>query len=85
LNIRFGSKIIDKKKWPPQSPDLNPWDFFLWGYLKQRVYDPLAKTLDDLRSNITKKNIPVTMLEANFKNFSKKCDLLISSCGDHTE
>lgn len=87
LTSRFGSKFIDKKKWPPRSPDLNPCDFFLWGYLKQRVYNPLPKTLDDLRSNITKeiKNIPVTILEATFKNFRKRCDLLISSGGGHIE
>ncbi|GBL89846.1 hypothetical protein AVEN_179615-1 [Araneus ventricosus] len=25
-------------EWPPRSPDLNPLDFFLWGYIKQHVY-----------------------------------------------
>lgn len=25
--------------WPPRSPDLTPLDFFLWGYMKQIVYD----------------------------------------------
>ncbi|GBM76752.1 hypothetical protein AVEN_86325-1 [Araneus ventricosus] len=25
-------------KWPPRSPDLNPLGFFLWAYIKQRVY-----------------------------------------------
>jgi hypothetical protein len=24
--------------WPPQSPDLNPIDFFLWGHLMENVY-----------------------------------------------
>lgn len=24
--------------WPPRSPDLNPLDYFLWGYLKTLVY-----------------------------------------------
>jgi len=24
--------------WPPQSPDLTPCDFFLWGYIKDRMY-----------------------------------------------
>jgi len=24
--------------WPPRSPDLTWMDFFLWGYLKQRLY-----------------------------------------------
>jgi hypothetical protein len=26
--------------WPPQSPELTPCDFFLWGYVKDRVYVP---------------------------------------------
>lgn len=30
---RFGDIL-----WPPRSPDLTPCDFFLWGYLKSRVY-----------------------------------------------
>ncbi|GBM98968.1 hypothetical protein AVEN_181010-1 [Araneus ventricosus] len=24
--------------WPPYSPDLNPCDSFLWGYIKDKVY-----------------------------------------------
>jgi hypothetical protein len=45
LTERFGEKIIDKNEWAPQSPDFNPCDYFLRGYLKQRVYNPLPKTL----------------------------------------
>ncbi len=41
LGSKFGKKFLDKEKWPPRSPDLNPCDFFLWGYLKDRVYNPL--------------------------------------------
>lgn len=25
-------------EWPPRSPDLSPLDFFLWGFVKNRVY-----------------------------------------------
>ena len=25
-------------EWLPQSPDLTPCDYFLWGYLKNKVY-----------------------------------------------
>ena len=41
---KFGGKFINKKKWPPRSPDLNICDFFLLGYLyhliikKRKVY-----------------------------------------------
>jgi len=34
----FGERIILKGLWPPRSPDLTPLDYFLWGYLKGRVY-----------------------------------------------
>ncbi|XP_069669795.1 uncharacterized protein [Periplaneta americana] len=39
--------------WPPSSPDLTTPDFFLWGYLKDRVYATRPQTLDDLKHNIT--------------------------------
>ncbi|GBN60448.1 hypothetical protein AVEN_172982-1 [Araneus ventricosus] len=35
-------------EWPPRSPDLNPLDFFLWGYIKQRVYATPPSTLQEL-------------------------------------
>lgn len=48
--------------WPSRSPDLSPPDFFLWGYLKDRVYDVAQNvdgpprtsplTLAELRANI---------------------------------
>ena len=38
--------------WPPRSPDLNPCDYFLWGYLKSVVYYPLPKTILELKANI---------------------------------
>ena len=38
--------------WPPRSPDLTPCDFFLWGYLKSRVYVTNPTNLQELRNNI---------------------------------
>jgi transposase len=48
-------RILFKDKWPPRSPDLNPYDF-LWGNLKSRTY-PLPKTLDELKANTERKII----------------------------
>ncbi|GFW18470.1 uncharacterized protein TNCV_1184971 [Trichonephila clavipes] len=39
--------------WPPRSPDLNPCDFRLWGYLKNLVYRGRLITLADLKDSIT--------------------------------
>ncbi len=78
LRSKFGEKFIDKKKWPPRSPDLNPCDYFLWDYHKSRVYNPLPRNLDDLKANIDReiKNISTDKLTNEILNFSKRCDLL---------
>jgi hypothetical protein len=34
--------------WPARSPDLNPCDFFLWGHLKQIVYETSVNTVEEL-------------------------------------
>ena len=38
--------------WPPYSPDLNPPDYFLWGYLKDRVYQDNPDTIERLKETI---------------------------------
>lgn len=38
--------------WPPRSPDLNPLDYFLWGYLKALVYATPVDTLEELQQRV---------------------------------
>jgi AraC-like DNA-binding protein len=87
LSSKFGKKFLKKDSWPPRSPDLNPCDYYLWGYLKARVYNPLPKTLDELKANITReiKNISKNTLKSVFLNFKKRCELIISAQGGHIE
>lgn len=39
-------------EWPPRSPDLTPLDYFLWGYLKSKVYLTRPSDLGELRDRI---------------------------------
>ena len=50
--------------WPPRPPDITPCDFFLWGYVKDRVFvPPLPHDLANLRHIIAAvKNIDAPML-----------------------
>lgn len=51
----FPEKLISRRGdilWPPRSPDLSPADFFLWGYLKHRVYIHKPRTLLELKAKI---------------------------------
>ncbi|GBO43267.1 hypothetical protein AVEN_156567-1 [Araneus ventricosus] len=38
--------------WPPYSPDLNPCDSFLWGYIKDKVYAGNPQSIEDLETVI---------------------------------
>lgn len=38
--------------WPANSPDLSPLDYFLWGYLKNKIYYNRPKTLPELANRI---------------------------------
>ena len=40
--------------WTPDSPDLNPRDFFLWGYSKENAYAANSRTPRDLKTAIAR-------------------------------
>ena len=54
LEDRSGDRISRKTRrgWPPHSPDLTPLNFFLWGYLKSKVYAGDPQNLDQLNHGI---------------------------------
>jgi hypothetical protein len=39
--------------WPPYSPDLNPCNYFLWGFLKDAVYKNNLHTIKELQQEIS--------------------------------
>ena len=52
---RFGERVVALShavEWPPRSPDLTPLDFFLWSYIKCKVYTTPPANLDDLEMRI---------------------------------
>ena len=67
--------------------DLNPRDFFLWGYLKARDYNPLANILFDLKTNLERelKNISKEVLNSTFLDGEKRCKKIIEVDGGHIE
>lgn len=74
--------------WPPRSPDLSPCDFYLWGYLKDRVYiPPLPRTLVELRERIN--TAVMTIDEMMLQNVWSELDYRLDVCrvtqGAHIE
>lgn len=56
LNEHFENSWIGREgyiRWPPRSPDLSPNDFFLWGYLKDKIYSHTPhQDVDSLKDSI---------------------------------
>ena len=57
LNKVFGNNRVvaldHNIEFPPRSPDLTPRDFFLWGYLKNKVFSISPQDIDILRQRMT--------------------------------
>ena len=63
LKENFGGRVISLKtdfEWAPHSPDLSPPNFFLWGYLKVRVYAGKPRNITELKEAIRKETRAIT-------------------------
>jgi hypothetical protein len=67
-------RTVSKGLWPPHSPDLSSCDFYLWGYLKGKMYENNPKTIDELKENIHRS------IEAININVLRKVSLNVISC-----
>jgi len=45
-------EFIHPTLWPPNSPDLNPFDYKVWSVMQEKVYKKLIKDIDELRARI---------------------------------
>ena len=89
VNALFLGRVISRNgdiTWPPRSPDLTACDFFLWGYLKAKVFeaDP-PRTIEALKQRIRNeiKAIPVNMLREVMQNFQARLQKCINFNGGH--
>ncbi|CAF1240464.1 unnamed protein product [Didymodactylos carnosus] len=77
LNDKFNGRWIgrdDPISWAPRSPDLTPLDFFLWGYIKPKVYKTKVNDIAELKERIEQeiKGIKKETLENVFDGVVKR-------------
>jgi len=85
---RTGPKDLALHSWPPRSPDMTPCDFFLWEYIKERVYvPPLPADLDELTNRITAavKSVTEDTVRCVWDEFSYRVDVVRAAGGGHIE
>lgn len=88
LQTKFPDRIISRNSavnWPARSCDLTPLDYFLWGYVKDRVYtEPIASIAAlklKIRDVINEIKQPVCLKV--IENFDERIDICKRRCGGH--
>ena len=87
IGLDYESQFGGGMDWPPYSPDLNPCDFFLWGYLKDAIYKNLIASKEDLRAEIIRqcREIPRETFKKVIGGFQRRLAAVIDQEGMHVE
>ena len=86
LNKTFPNQWIGRNgptSWPPRSPDITSLDFFLWGYVKDRVYRTPVRDVETFQSRIIDVFATVNeeMLENTWREIEYRLDILRATNG----
>jgi len=91
LDATFPNRWIGRDgptPWPPRSPDITPpLDFYLWGYVKDKVFSTPVPDITDLKARITDAFAIITedMLENTWRETDYRLDVLRATKGAHVE
>lgn len=90
LTRTFGHRVIARgaqHPWPPRSPDFNSLDFFLWGKVKNDVYQQPIANENELRERIivSCRSVTPETLSKVRRNFLRRINLCEQNNGMHFE
>ena len=90
LDATFPNRWIGRDgptPWPPRSPDITPFDFFLWRYVKDKVFWTPVADITSLKARITDGIATVTedMLENTWRETDYRLDVLRATKEAHVE
>ncbi|KAJ4452265.1 hypothetical protein ANN_03783 [Periplaneta americana] len=74
-------------KWPARSPDMSPLDFFLWGTVKDGVYQNILTTPDDMQQRIRQACVSIqpATCRAVLRSFGERLRMCINVNGHYLE
>ena len=92
LSDVFGNRVIGlghEREWPPRSPDLTPCDFFLWGYIKSKVFTSPPQDIIQLRDKIITEfenlKLHPQFVCSSITSMRKRAELCVHRNGAHVE
>ena len=81
LDSTFANRWIGRDgptPWPPRSPDITPLDFFLWRYVKDKVFSTPVPDITNLKARIT--DAFPTITEDMLENTWREIDYRLTFC-----
>ena len=85
--LALGSETRGGREWCPNSPDLAPLDFCIWGVMKSHVFQhPMPQSRDELVEKIIsvwETFITVDLIKRAAKGFLSRCQKVLDQGGRH--
>jgi len=90
LDATFPNRWIGRDgpaPWSPQSPDITPLNFFLWRYVKDKVFSTSVPDITNLKARITDAFATITehMLGNTWREIDYRLDVLRATKAAHVE
>lgn len=87
LNEYYAGRWIGRSgpvEWPPRSPDLTSPDLFLWGFIKNIVFEREPTSREDMIQRITDacRRIPRNVLLSTVSHFQRRLQFCINVNGN---
>lgn len=79
--------FIPPTLWPPNSPDLNPVDYKIWGILQERVYRTRIRDVDHLKERLVEEwtQFDQKIIDGSINQWRKRLRACVSADGGHFE
>ena len=80
-------KFIPPTLWPPNSPDLNPVDYKIWGVLQERVYKTRIRDAAHLKERLIEEwtKFDQIIIDGSINQWRKRLLACVAANGGHFE
>lgn len=80
-------EFISPDRWPSNSPDLNPVDYKIWGWVQERVYQTPIRDVDQLKKRLVEvwSDMQQKVVDAAIDEWRKRLRACIREKGHHFE
>jgi len=79
--------FISPDLWPPNSPDLNPVDYRIWGLMQERVYKTAVPDVSQLKQRLvdTWSSLPQDVIDDAIDQWQVQLRVCVKAKGRHFE